>query len=120
MKRVLVVDDSIVATRQLEKIIGQAAGFMCIGRARDGSEAIRMNHSENPDVIIMELNMPGMDGLTALRCLTAMDKEVKVVITSSMASTGSRLTDAIKLGACCTIVKPFVAQDVLHSLQELV
>ena len=119
MIKVLVVDDSISVARQLEKIIAESGEFTCVGHAKNGAEAIKMNHSENPDIICMDMNMPGMDGLTALRSLTMLDKDVKVVMVTSLGGVGDKFTEALKLGAKNVISKPFEANDVLKILRSL-
>lgn len=119
MKRVLVVDDSLAMARLLEKIINDSGEFTCIGSARDGAEAIKLNHAEDPDIICMDMNMPGMDGLTALRSLVMMDKEVRVVMVTSLGGVGDKFSEALKLGAKNVISKPFEAEDVLRILRGL-
>jgi two-component system, chemotaxis family, chemotaxis protein CheY len=119
MKKVLVVDDSLSVTRQLEKIINDSGDFSCVGHAKNGAEAIKMNHTENPDIICMDMNMPGMDGLTALRSLVMLDKEVQVVMVTSLGGVGDKFTEAIKLGAKNVISKPFEAENVLRILRAL-
>ncbi|GFE60335.1 response regulator [Oryzomonas japonica] len=119
MKKVLVVDDSLSVARQLEKIISESGEFTCVGHAKNGAEAIKMNHAEDPDIICMDMNMPGMDGLTALRSLSMLDKEVKVVMVTSLGGVGDKFTEALKLGAKNVISKPFEADDVLKILRDL-
>lgn len=119
MKKVLVVDDSLSVARQLEKIITDSGEFTCVGHAKNGAEAIKMNHAEDPDIICMDMNMPGMDGLTALRSLSMLDKEVKVVMVTSLGGVGDKFTEALKLGAKNVISKPFEADDVLKILRGL-
>lgn len=119
MKKVLVVDDSLSVARQLEKIIADSGDFTCVGHAKNGAEAIKMNHTENPDIICMDMNMPGMDGLTALRSLVVLDKDVKVVMVTSLGGVGDKFTEALKLGAKNVISKPFEAEDVLQILRGL-
>jgi two-component system chemotaxis response regulator CheY len=119
MKKVLVVDDSLSVARQLEKIISESEEFTCVGHAKNGAEAIKMNHAEDPDIICMDMNMPGMDGLTALRSLSMLDKEVKVVMVTSLGGVGDKFTEALKLGAKNVISKPFEADDVLKILRGL-
>ena len=119
MKKVLVVDDSLSVARQLEKIIAESGDFTCAGHAKNGAEAIKMNHTENPDIICMDMNMPGMDGLTALRSLVVLDKEVKVVMVTSLGGVGDKFSEALKLGAKNVISKPFEADNVLQILREL-
>ncbi len=119
MKKVLVVDDSLSVTRQLEKIINDSGDFVCVGHAKNGAEAIKMNHSEDPDIICMDMNMPGMDGLTALRSLVMLDKVVQVVMVTSLGGVGDKFTEAIKLGAKNVISKPFETENVLRILRAL-
>jgi len=119
MKRVLVVDDSLTVARQLEKIINDSGDLICIGLAKNGVEAIKMNHMETPDIICMDMNMPGMDGLTALRSLVALDKNVKVVMVTSLGGVGDKFSEALKLGAKNVISKPFEAEDILGTLRKL-
>jgi len=119
MKKVLVVDDSLSVARQLEKIIAESGDFTCVGHAKDGAEAIKMNHTENPDIICMDMNMPGMDGLTALRSLVVLDKDVKVVMVTSLGGVGDKFTEALKLGAKNVISKPFESETVLQILRQL-
>lgn len=119
MKKVLVVDDSLSVARQLERIISESGDFTCVGHAKNGAEAIKMNHTEDPEIICMDMNMPGMDGLTALRTLSVMDKEVKVVMVTSLGGVGDKFTEALKLGAKNVISKPFEADNVLRILREL-
>jgi len=119
MKKVLVVDDSLSVARQLERIIADSGDFTSVGHARNGAEGIKMNHTENPDIICMDMNMPGMDGLTALRSLVVLDKDVKVVMVTSLGGVGDKFTEALKLGAKNVISKPFSAENVLKILREL-
>src|SRR6266702_6669839 len=99
MKRVLIVDDSLAVARQLMKIIGAGGEIEPVGHANNGSEAIKMNQELHPDIICMDMNMPGMDGITALRSLMALDHKVKVVMITSLGGVGDKFTEALKLGA---------------------
>lgn len=119
MKKVLVVDDSLSVARQLEKIITASGDFTCVGHAKNGAEAIKMNHAVDPEIICMDMNMPGMDGLTALRTLSVMDKDVKVVMVTSLGGVGDIFTEALRLGAKNVISKPFEADNVLRILRAL-
>ena len=119
MKRVLVVDDSLSVARQLENIIKASGAFEVIGHAKNGAEAIKIHQGEHPDVICMDMNMPVMDGLTALRTLVALDKNVKVVMVSSLGGVGDKFTEALKLGAKNVISKPFEPDKVMDVLRKL-
>lgn len=119
MKTVLVVDDSLAMVRSLEKIINESGEFTCVGTAKDGAEAIKMTLTVKPEIICMDMNMPGMDGLTALRTLVTLDKKVKVVMVTSLGGVGDKFSEALKLGAKNVISKPFEAEDVLRILRAL-
>jgi len=118
MKRVLIVDDSISVARQLEKMVTSTGEYEVVGHAKNGAEAIKANQSEDPDLICMDMNMPVMDGLTALRNIVAMDRNVKVVMVTSLGGVGEKFTEAIKLGAKNVISKPFEAETVLQILRD--
>lgn len=119
MKNILIVDDSIAVARQMEKIISESGDFVAIGHAKNGLEAIKLYKELHPDIICMDMNMPVMDGITALRTLVALNKEIKVVMITSLGGVGDKFTEALKLGAKNVISKPFEADIVLKILREL-
>lgn len=119
MKRVLIVDDSIAVARQLQKILVDSGKFEAAGHARDGAEAIKMHQEQHPDIICMDMNMPGMDGLTALRGLIALDPAAKVVMITSLGGVSDKFAEALKLGAKNVISKPFEPEQVLQILTKL-
>lgn len=119
MRKVLIVDDSISVARQLEKILTESGAFEVVGHGKNGMEAIKMHQSLHPDIICMDMNMPVMDGLTALRTLTALDKNVKVVMVTSLGGVGDKYAEALKLGARNVISKPFEQETVLKVLRDL-
>jgi two-component system chemotaxis response regulator CheY len=119
MKKVLIVDDSIGVARQLGKIVASTGEFEVIGSAKNGIEAIKINQTDKPDIICMDMNMPVMDGMTALRNIVALDPDAKVVMVTSLGGVGDKCTEALKLGACHVISKPFEESKVLQILREL-
>ncbi len=119
MKRILIVDDSLAVARQLEKIVTGSGEFQVVAQARNGLEAIKLNQSEKPDIVCMDMNMPEMDGLTALRNMVAMDPAVRVVMVTSLGGVGDKYAEALKLGARNVISKPFEAENVLQVLRAL-
>lgn len=119
MKTIIIVDDSIAVARQLEKIINSSEEFTVVAQGRNGADAIRLNQQENPDIICMDMNMPVMDGLTALRNLRQLAPEVNVVMISSLGGVGDKYTEALKLGARDVISKPFDAASVISTLQRI-
>lgn len=119
MKRVLIVDDSIAVARQLQKILTDSGSFQVVGHALNGVEAIKMHQEHKPDLICMDMNMPGMDGLTALRSLMALDPSTKVIMVTSLGGVSDKFTEAMKLGARNVITKPFEAANVIKALNAL-
>jgi two-component system chemotaxis response regulator CheY len=119
MKKVLVVDDSLSVGRQLSQIIAGSGEFEVIGHAKNGAEAIKMFQTDHPDIVCMDMNMPLMDGPTALRSIMAIDRNAKVVMITSLGGVGDKFTEALKLGAKNVISKPFQPDEVLKILRAL-
>jgi two-component system, chemotaxis family, chemotaxis protein CheY len=119
MKRVVIADDSIASLRQLEKIILAGGDFAVVARARNGLEAIRMYQAHQPDILCMDLNMPEMDGISALRTLVALDQQATVVLVTSLGGVGDKFTEALRLGAKAIVSKPFRPEELLRTLREL-
>ncbi len=119
MKRVLIVDDSIAVARQLEKIVNSDEGFEVVGQGRNGAEAIKLCQQEKPDILCMDVNMPVMDGLTALRNLMKLTPDLNVVMVTSLGGVGDKFTEALKLGAKDVLSKPFEKDSVLSMLRRL-
>ncbi len=78
--RVLVVDDHLIVREGLSLILETAEGIEQAGEAADGAEALRLCAELRPDVVLMDLRMPGMDGLTAIRRLAAVQPQIAVLI----------------------------------------
>jgi two-component system, chemotaxis family, chemotaxis protein CheY len=119
MKKVLLVDDSLIVARQLQRILEESGEFAVCAHAKNGLEAIKLNQEHNPDIICMDMNMPVMDGLTALRTISALDAEVRVVMVTSLSGVGDKFVEAMKLGARSVMSKPFEADTVLNTLRQL-
>ena len=115
--RIVTVDDSRVALAQLEQIIGNAEGVELVGSVRDGASAIRAVAELNPHLVMMDIVMPDMDGLSALRVIMANHPEVRVVLVSSLGGSGSHAEEAFRLGAVQVIAKPF-EPDLIEALLE--
>jgi two-component system chemotaxis response regulator CheB len=103
--KLLIVDDSALMRRQLTQIFALAGGFE-IMQARNGKEAVEMNRNFLPDVLTLDINMPEMDGLTALSLIMA-ERAVPVVMVSSLTDKGALATfEALNLGAVDYVAKP--------------
>lgn len=105
MIKLLVVDDSALMRRQLMALF-QAEGDFEIHQARNGEEAVRENREFQPHVVTLDINMPEMDGLTALSLIMA-ERPVAVVMVSSLTNEGALATfEALNLGAVDYVAKP--------------
>jgi YesN/AraC family two-component response regulator len=105
--RLLIVDDSKIALAQLGAIIDAIEGAEVADTANDGLTAIRCATSAMPDLILMDIVMPELDGLSALRMLHAKNPDVRVAMVSSLGGSGNHAEEAFRLGAVQVIAKPF-------------
>jgi two-component system, chemotaxis family, protein-glutamate methylesterase/glutaminase len=103
--RLLIVDDSALMRKLLEGVFGADGGFE-VRTARDGAEALALLHSFDPQVVTLDVQMPGMDGLTCLSRIM-LEAPRPVVMISSLTAAGAEATlEAIELGAVDFIAKP--------------
>ena len=115
--QLLIVDDSEVRLQQLRQIVTEI-GHEVIGMAKDGQEAVERFRSLHPDAVIMDLIMPRMNGLDALREILAVDPDANVVIASSMRSPESAL-ECERNGARFYLHKPFDPEVVRSVVAKL-
>ena len=113
---VLIVDDLAFIKIVLRDII-EKAGFRVVGEASNGEQAISMYQDTRPDVVLMDITMPGMDGLTALKKIREIDEMARVIICSALGQQ-QLIVQAIQLGAKDFIVKPFQPQRVISALKK--
>lgn len=118
-QKVLVVDDSSVAVRQLEEIINGLTGFEVAGHAHDGIEAIQKYDELSPDIVLMDVLMPRLNGLEAIRSILSRDPDAKIVVISSVGGARETVVEAIRFGAKCVVAKPFEPIDIQAVLESL-
>jgi len=114
IKSVLIVDDSEFIRNVLYKILNEK-GFRVVGMAANGLEALDRFKALKPDIITLDISMPIMDGLKALRRIREMDHQVTIIVISSL-SAEENLTEIHKAGANFFIAKPFEEDEVLSVL----
>ncbi len=112
---VLLVDDSRTVLLHLEKTIAASEEADLVGTARNGAEAIQKASELNPDLVIMDIVMPKMDGLAALRMLRVKQPEIRVVMLSSVGGTAPAAEEAFRLGALQVLSKP-IDEEILAAL----
>ena len=115
-RRLLIVDDSI----PLQKLIGKvltSCGWELVGEAANGEEAVAKYKEIGPDAVTMDIAMPGMDGLSALRQIIEFDPDAKVVMVSAM-NQSSRIREAMSLGAHDFMAKPFMPRQLKYTMAK--
>src|SRR5690606_20260303 len=117
MALVLVVDDAQFMRMRLNKLLSDA-GHKVV-EAGNGVEALEQYEKHKPDLVMMDITMPEMDGLTALRELKKRHPDAKVIMCSALGQQ-SAVLEAIKSGASDFIVKPFEPERVLQAVGKLV
>jgi two-component system chemotaxis response regulator CheY len=117
MSRLMVVDDALFM-RKLIRGVATEAGWDVIGEAGDGAQAVEMYQELRPDLVTMDLVMPIMGGLEALRKIRELDPQARVVVVTAL-DQKQALMDSIRDGAIDFIVKPFDRQRVVNMLHKL-
>jgi two-component system chemotaxis response regulator CheB len=118
--RILIVDDSAFMRFTISKKLSETPGFQVVGIARDGEEALVLIPKLDPDVITLDVDMPGMDGLTTLRQIMSRHPR-PVIMLSSLTTAGARETvQALTLGAVDCIAKPGNKANIESIFSELV
>lgn len=117
MARILVTDDAAFMRMQLKDIIAKA-GHEVVGEAENGEVAVEKYKELKPDIVTMDITMPVMDGVQAVREIKAFDPNATVIICSAMGQQ-AMVIDAIQAGAKDFLVKPFSPDRIVEALQKL-
>ncbi|MBU3126691.1 response regulator [Clostridium tagluense] len=117
MARVLIVDDAAFM-RMMVKDILEKNGFEVVGEASNGLKAVELYKAEKPDVVTMDITMPDMDGIEAVKAIKIFDPAAKIIMCSAMGQQ-SMVMDAIRAGAKDFIVKPFQADRVIEAIKKV-
>ena len=124
MAKIMLVDDAAFMRMMIKKALS-SSGYNDFIEAQDGAEAVKKYSEEKPDMVIMDITMPNIDGLQALkksknrRSLGRVgDPNAKVVMCTAMGQE-SMVVDAIKSGARDFVVKPFDAQRIVKTVNDI-
>ena len=109
---VLLVGDSRTVFAQLEHILNEIDDISIVGLARNGARAIRMATESRPDLVLMDVVMPGLDGLSALRTIKSIHSEMEVAMVCSVSGDVQKAEEAFRLGACDVLRKPLRAEEI--------
>jgi two-component system chemotaxis response regulator CheY len=114
--RILIVDDAAFMRMMIRDILSKN-GYEVVGEAQDGAQAIEKYKELKPDLITMDITMPEMDGIAALKEIKKIDGNAKVIMCSAMGQQ-AMVIDAIQAGAKDFIVKPFQADRVIEAIKK--
>lgn len=118
MSKVLIVDDAAFMRMMIKDIL-EKNGFEVVGEASNGIKAVELYKTEKPDVVTMDITMPDMDGVEAVKEIKSMDPAAKIIMCSAMGQQ-TMVMDAIKAGAKDFIVKPFQPDRVLEAIKKVI
>ena len=117
MARILVVDDAMFMRTMLKGIL-ESSGYEVCGEAENGVVALAKYKELKPDVVTLDITMPEMDGLAALKSIREFDADARVVMCSAMGQQ-TMVIESIQAGAKDFIVKPFQKDRVLEALKKV-
>ena len=115
-KTVLIADDAKVM-RDILKDIFNSLGLNVVGEATTGKEAVEMAKQLKPDIITMDIVMPELNGIQALKEIIASNPDVVIIVVSALGHE-SLVMEALKNGAKDFVVKPFKKEDIVKALQK--
>lgn len=117
-KRVLIVDDAAFMRMMIKDILSKN-GYEVIGEAENGLRAVEKFKSETPDLVIMDITMPEMNGIQAVKEIRKIDGNAKIIMCSAMGQQ-AMVIESIQAGAQDFIVKPFQAERVIEAIKRAV
>jgi two-component system chemotaxis response regulator CheY len=116
-KRILIVDDAAFMRMMLKDILTKN-GYTVVGEAENGLVAIEKYKELKPDLVTMDITMPEMDGITAVKEIKKIDPGAKIIMCSAMGQQ-AMVIDSIQAGAQDFIVKPFQPERVLEAVEKV-
>ncbi len=117
MYNILIVDDAGFMRKMVQTHLSKA-GYTDFIEGEDGQRAIDIYKEQKPDLVIMDITMPNVDGIEALRQIKAIDSDAKIIMCSAMGQE-AMVMEAIKLGALDFIVKPFKAERIIQTVNKI-
>ena len=117
MARVLVVDDAAFMRMTIKKMI-ESDGYVVAGEAQNGVEAVQKYMELQPDAVLLDITMPAMNGVGALKRIKEFDPKAKVIICSAMGQQ-AMVAQAVQSGAKDFIVKPFEKDRLIAALKRV-
>jgi two-component system chemotaxis response regulator CheY len=117
MNKIMIVEDSSLMIAVIKNFINKEGKDVEIIEAHSGEEAVSKYSSEKPNLVFMDIKMPGMDGITALETIRNSDSKAKIVMCTSLKEPEQE-ERAKKAGAVGYIMKPFSRQDIIEAINK--
>mgnify|MGYP001103312374 CR=1 FL=1 len=114
----VVVDDAVFMRTLLKKMIEETEGYSVVGEGSNGYDAIDLAKLYQPDVMTLDITMPELDGIKAVKDIIRFSPETKIIMVSAMGQQ-SMVIEAIKLGAKDFVVKPFEKSRVVQAIRNV-
>lgn len=116
-KKILIVDDAAFMRMMIKNIVTKH-GYEVAGEAENGSVAVQLYKETKPDLVTMDITMPEMDGVQAVRAIRQIDPNANIIMISAMGQQ-AMVMEAIQAGAKDFIVKPFQQERVLQAIERV-
>ncbi|MBN2782142.1 MAG: response regulator [Campylobacterales bacterium] len=117
MLKVLVVDDSILMINNIKAYV-ESLGHSVVGEALNGTDAVKLCLELKPDLITMDITMPDMDGISAIKKIKEFDKEVNIIVLTSH-SQEEIVMNSLKVGAKGYILKPVSKENLKDAISNI-
>jgi DNA-binding NarL/FixJ family response regulator len=116
--RVAIVEDDEQVREHLSRLVGEAKGFECVATFCSGEQALESLSRRAPDVVLMDINLPGISGVECVRQLKLLLPDVHVVMVT-VYDDSDRIFQALQMGASGYLLKLSTAADILHAIEEV-
>ena len=113
----ILIADDLSFMRMIQKEILTERGYTIVGEAADGREAVEKFKNLHPDLVLLDITMPNMNGLEAMRRIFSLDPKAKVIMCSALGQQ-NLIVEAIKAGVKDFIVKPFKPERILSAIEK--
>ncbi|MCL0062585.1 response regulator [Peptococcaceae bacterium] len=117
-KKILIVDDAAFMRMMIKNIVTKA-GYEVVGEAENGAQAVEMYKELKPDLVIMDITMPEMGGIQAVKAIKEIDPNANIIMCSAMGQQ-AMVMEAIQAGAKDFIVKPFQQDRILQAIKRII
>lgn len=116
-RNILIVDDAAFMRMMIKDILSKN-GYNVVGEAENGAKAVEKFSELNPDLVIMDITMPEMDGIAAVKAIRGIDSNANIIMCSAMGQQ-AMVIESIQAGAKDFIVKPFQAERVIEAVSKV-